>query len=129
VHGGQVKIHFFARNFLTNKRPRVYFGPLLGGARAHILLFSFASNFRVTRQIVDFRRNFGFFSAEVGRGTVAKILSLMGLGGPHIAHAKIWTPPLRFLRNLAKTFWGWVARGGGGWGLNLRGRPELGRGN
>ena len=31
VHGGQVEIRFLAPNFLTDKRPRVYFGPLLGG--------------------------------------------------------------------------------------------------
>jgi len=52
---------FFAPNFLADQIPGVYFGPLLGGTRAHILLFAIASNFRVTRVIVDFRRKFGIF--------------------------------------------------------------------
>jgi len=30
---------FLAPNFSSDKRPGVYFGPLLGGTRAHILLF------------------------------------------------------------------------------------------
>ena len=45
-----------------------------------------------------------FFSEEVGQGTIAEILSLMGLGGPRIAHSKNWSRPLRFLGNLRKTF-------------------------
>jgi len=64
--------------YVCCKRPGVYFGLLL----AHILLFSFVSGFRVTRKIVDFRRKFIIFSAEVGRGTVAKILSRWALGVP-----------------------------------------------
>jgi len=43
--------------------------------------------------------NFGIFPAKMGQGTVAKILSLTALGGPRIMHSKIWTPPLRFLKN------------------------------
>jgi len=81
--------------YVCSKRPGVYFGLLLGGTGVHILSFSFVSGFRVTREIVDFRRKFIIFSAEVGQGTVAKILSLMGLGGPRTAHTKNWPPPLR----------------------------------
>jgi len=47
----------------------------------------------------------------MGQSTVAVILFLTGLGGPRITHSKIWTPPLRFLKNLGKTFWGWAAQG------------------
>ena len=36
----------------------------------------------------------------------------MGLVGPRMAHSKIWTSPLRFLKNLGKTFLG-VGRPGG----------------
>ena len=91
------------------------------------MLFAIASNFRVTRVMVDFRRKFGIFSEEMGQGTVAKILSLMGLGGPRIAHSKNWTRPLRILGNFGKTFFG----GGpprGAWGQNLRGCPQMRRG-
>jgi len=42
----------------------------------------------------------------VGQGTIAEILSVVGLGGPRIAHAKMWTPSLRFLNNWGKTFLG-----------------------
>ena len=40
-----------------------------------------------------------FFSAKMGQGTVAEILSLTGLGGPRIAQSKNWPRPLRFLKN------------------------------
>ena len=60
------KTRFFAPNFLTDKRPGMYFGPLLGGTGAHILLFAIASGFRVTRVIVEFRRKFGIFFCKSG---------------------------------------------------------------
>ena len=60
------KTRFFAPNFLTDKRRGMYFGPLLGGTGAHILLFAIASGFRVTRVIVEFRRKFGIFFCKSG---------------------------------------------------------------
>jgi len=60
----------------------------------------------------------------MGRGTVAKILSLTGLGGPRIAQSKNWPRPLRFFRKLGKTFLG-VARPGGPGGKILGVRPEI----
>ena len=59
----------------------------------------------------------------MGQGTVAKILSLTGLGGPRLAHSKNWPPPLTFLGNLGKTFLG-VAFPGGPGGKILRDAPK-----
>ena len=50
----------------------------------------------------------------MGQGTDAKILSLTALGGPRLAHSKNWPHPLRFLKNLGKTFLGVVRPGGPG---------------
>ena len=47
------KVGFFAPNFLTDKRPGVYFGPLLGG-RGRTFCYFFNWNFRITQEIVDF---------------------------------------------------------------------------
>ena len=72
--------------------------------------------------------NFGIFPAKMGQGTVAKILSLTCLGGPRVAHSKNWPRPLRFFSKFGENLFG----GGpprGAWSRNLRGRPELGRGN
>jgi len=54
-----------------------------------------------------------FLSGEVGQSTVAKILSVMDLGGRRITHSKILTPPLGLLKNWKKTFWGRPPRGPG----------------
>ena len=57
--------------FLALKSPKVepirlHFGPLMEGGGAHSPdIFGF-SNFLVTREIVDFRQNFGIFSCENG---------------------------------------------------------------
>jgi len=65
---------------------------------------------------------------EVGQGTVAEILPLVGLGGPHITHSKIWTPSPRISGNWEKKlFWGWAAQEGLGPKFNAS--PDLGRGN
>ena len=55
-----------------------------------------------------------FFCAKMGQGTDAKILSLTELGSPRLAHSKNWPPPLRFWKNLGKTFLGVSSPGGPG---------------
>ena len=88
MHGGQLESRFFARKISEVEPIWLHFGPLMEGMGAHSPdVFGF-SNFLVTREIVDFRRNFGFFSAKMGQGTVAEILSLTALGCPRLAHSK-----------------------------------------
>jgi len=116
------KTRFFGHKYLADQLRGVYFGPHKEGIGAHSPDIFTASSFHVFREIVDFRQNFGFFPAKMGQGTVAKILSLAGLGGPRLAHSKNWPPPVRFLRNLGKTFWGWSTQGG--LGPKFKGPPS-----
>ena len=120
------KLVFFARKNSEVEPIGLHFGPLVGRTMAHIHDVGSRLLFRVTREIVLFQRNFGFFSCESGPRYSCQNFIPMGLVGPRMAHSKIWTSPLRFLKNLGKTFLGWVAQGG--WRRNLRGRPELGTG-
>ena len=47
-----------------------------------------------------------FFPAKMYQGTVAKILSLAGLGGSRLAHSKNWPPPLRLFEKFGKNVLG-----------------------
>jgi len=126
VHGGQLEIRFFARKISEVEPIGLHFGPLMEGICAHspnifgrLIIF-------VTREIVDFRRNFGIFSCQNGLRYSCQNFIPDVPWGPRIAHSKNWPQPLRFLGNLGKTFWGWAAQGA--WGQNLRGCPQIGRG-
>ena len=66
-----------------------------GDEGAHFVIL-FASKFHVTREIVDFRRNLKKNSAKVGRGTVAKILSVVALGSPYSARENLDPTPKIF---------------------------------
>ena len=91
------KLGFLAPNFLTDKLPGVYFGPLLGGRGAHILLFAIASGFRVTREIVDFRRNFGiFFRRSRPRYNCRNFITDGPWGFPYSAFEKVDPTPKNF---------------------------------
>jgi len=106
------KLVFFARKNSEVEPIGLHFGPLVGRTMAHIHDVGSRLLFRVTREIVLFQRNFGFFSCESGPRYSCQNFIPMGLGGPRMAHSKIWTSPLRFLKNLGKTFLG-VGRPGG----------------
>ena len=127
MHGGHLDIWFFARNFLTVQRPGVYFGPLLGGRGAHILLFAIASGFRVTREIVDLRQNFGiFFRRSRPRYNCRNFITDGPWGSPYSALEKL-APTRKIFEKFGKDFFG----GGpprGAWGRNLRGCPQMCRG-
>jgi len=68
----------------------------------------------VTRKKVDFRRNFGIFFCENGPRYRCQNFIPDGPWGPRLAHSKNWPHPLRFLKNLGKTFLGVVRPGGPG---------------
>jgi len=123
VHEGQLDIRFFARNFLTAQRPGVYFGPLLGGTGAHILLFAVASGFRVTRVIVEFRRKFGIFFCKSGpRYSCQNFIPHGPWGSPYSARENLDPTPKIFEKFGENFFGGGPPRGA--WGQNLKGSPQ-----
>jgi len=116
------KTRFFAPNFLTDKRPGMYFGPLLGGTGAHILLFAIASGFRVTRVIVEFRRKFGIFFCKSGpRYSCQNFIPHGPWGSPYSAGENLDPTPKIFEKFGENFFGGGPPRGA--WGQNLRGNP------
>jgi len=96
----------FARNFLADQSLGVYFGRLLGGTRAHILLFAIASNFHATRVIVDFRRKFGiFFRGSGPRYSCRNFIPRGPWGSPYSACENL-DPTHKIFEKLGKTFLG-----------------------
>ena len=62
----------------------------------------------------------------MGQDTVAKKFSLTALGRHRIAQSRNWPPPILFLKNLGKHFWGWrPPPQGGPWGKILGVAPEF----
>ena len=122
------KTRFFGHKYLADQLRRLYFGPLMGGKGAHSPDILTASSFHVTREIVDFRRNFVIFSCENGpRYSCQNFIPDGPWESPYSAHENL-DPTHKIFEKLGKNFFG----GGpprGAWSRNLRGRPELGRGN
>jgi len=126
--GSGRKLEFFALKFLADQRTRVYFGPLMEGIGAHSPDIFSLSNFLVTREIVDFRQNFGIFSCENGPRYSCRNSVPDGPWGSPFSALENLDPSLKIFEKIGKNFFG----GGpprGAWSRNLRGRPELGRGN
>ena len=127
MHGGHLDIRFFPRKISEVKPIRVHFGPLIEGNLAHILVFFLNWNFCVTREIVDFWRNFGiFFRVSRPRYNCRNFIPDGLLGSPYSALEK-QAPDPKIFGKFGKNFFG----GGsprGAWGQNLRGRPQMRRG-
>jgi len=127
VHGGQLNIRFFHRKISEVEPIRVHFGPLIGGMRAHSLLFFLNWNFHVTREIVFFPQNFVIFSCENGpRCSCQNFIPDGPWGSPYSALENLGFSP-KIFEKLGKNFFG----GGpprGAWGRNLRGNSQMHRG-
>ena len=94
----------------------------MGGISAHSPdIFGF-SNFLVTREIVDFRQNFGFLSCEKGpRYSCQNFIPDGPLGSPYSAHENL-NPSPKIFEKLGKNFF----RVGhpGGLGPKFKGPPS-----
>jgi len=127
VHGGQVESRFFARKISEVEPIWLHFGPLMEGTGAHSPDIFTASSFHVTREIVNYRQNFGIFSCENGPSYSCQNFIPDGpWRSPYSAHENL-DPSLKIFEKFGKNFFG----GGpprGAWGQNLRGRPHMRRG-
>ena len=121
MHGGQLEIRFFARKISEVEPIRLDFGSLMGGIGAHIYNFFQLSHFHITREIVDFRQNFGIFFLKNGPTYSCRNFTTDGpWGSPYNALENL-DPPPKIFEKLEENFFG----GGpprGAWGRNLRGR-------
>jgi len=106
VHGGQLEIRFFARKISEVEPIGLHFGPLMEGICAHspnifgrLIIF-------VTREIVDFRRNFGIFSCQNGlRYSCQNFIPDVPWGSPYSALEKL-APTPKIFGKFGKNFLG-----------------------
>jgi len=112
VHGGQLESRFFARKISEVEPIWLHFGPLIEGIGAHSPDVFGYSKFLVTREIIDFRHNFGFFFCENGpRYSCRNFIPDGPWGSPYSAHKKL-DPSPKIFEKLGKNFFG-VRRPGG----------------
>jgi len=123
VHGGQLESRFFARKISEVEPIGLHFGPLIDGTNARRHNFFGKQRFCLTRQIVNFPRNFGiFFCGNGPRYSSQNFIPDGHWGFPSSALEKL-APLHKNFGKFGKNFFG----GGpprGGWGRNLRGRPK-----
>ena len=124
MHGGQLESRFFGHKYLADQLRRLYFGPLMGGTGAHSPDIFTASSFHVTREIVDFRQNFGIFFCQNGpRYSCQNFIPNGPWGSPFSALEKLAQSPKIFAKFGENFFGGGPPRGA--WCQNLRGRPQM----
>ena len=128
MHGGQLEIRFFARKISEVEPIRLDFGPLMGGLGPHSHNFFGMCKILVTRQKIDFRRNFRIFFCRSGpRYSCRNFIPDGPWGSPYNALENLDPSPKIFEKLVKNFFGGRPPRGA--WGRNLKVRPELGRGN
>ena len=122
-HWGQWRFRFFGQKNLTAQRPGLPLGTNIEGTWAHALNFFTNWLFRLTREKVDFRQNFGIFLRASGpRYSHQIFITYDPWGSPYDA-IKILTLTPKIFEKLGKNFFG-----GGGprgpWVQNFRGWPQ-----
>jgi len=119
-HWGQRDFEFFGQKILAVQRTAVPLGSIIGGSTAHTLNFFEFTRLPVTREIDDFRQNFGFFFRRNGPSYSYQIFTTYDAWGSPYNAIKISTLTPKNFEKLGKNF-----LGGGGprapWGQNFRG--------
>ena len=120
MHGGQLESRFFARKISEVEPIWLHFGPLMEGTCAHSPDIFGRLLILVTREIVDFRRNFGIFSCQNGpRYSCQNFIPDVPWGSPCRALKKLAPSPKIFFEIWGKLLWGWAAQAA----VGVRGRP------
>ena len=105
-HWGQRDFEFFGQKIEFPQRTGLPFGSIIEGSRAHALNFFTNWLFRLTREKVDFRQNFGIFLRRSGlRYSYQNFITYDPWGSPYDA-IKISTLTPKNFGKLGKNFFG-----------------------
>ena len=105
-HWGQWRFRFFGQKNLTAQRPGLPLGTNIEGTWAHALNFFTNWLFRLTREKVDFRQNFGIFLRASGPRYSYQIFTTYDPWGSPYDAVKISTLTPKIFEKLGKNFFG-----------------------